>query len=65
MAQLTADQQEYVRGRADWRAGSPDQALWLGSGAYRRGMADERKDQGDHEVLAWAEVQLAAGAATA
>ncbi len=60
MAQLTADQQDYVRGRVDWRSGNPDQALWLSSEPYRCGMAEEREDQAGREVLAWAEEQLAA-----
>lgn len=59
-AQLTVNQQDYIRGRLDWRAGQPDQAMWLGSEDYRRGMAEERVNQTDHDVLAWAEEQLAA-----
>jgi hypothetical protein len=58
-AQLTANQRDYIRGRVDWRAGQPDRAMWLGSEAYRLGMAEERADQADHDVLAWAEEQLA------
>jgi hypothetical protein len=56
---LTVEQREYVRGRADWRGGQPDQELWLTSTAYRRGMADERADRADRELLVWAEAELA------
>lgn len=44
----------YARGRADWAAGDVDEALWVASEHYRAGLADERSDQVDTELLRYA-----------